>query len=134
MDIKKLTLGICAWAAALCGWACQGNGNNSGSDQNKALTWDTTAQYNMSYHMETIVAGQGYGYMISVNGKKVIMQDVIPVVGGMQAFGSQQDAYNIGLIAARQMANGMRLPTISREDLLMYGIIDQNGELQNNNK
>ncbi len=119
-----------ASCAVLCAGfvGCQGksgaNGNNA-----KLPSWDTTAQYNIQFHLEIQKFNYGYGYVIAINGKNMILQDVIPVIEGYHEFATPDDAFNIGMVAARQMASGMGMPSITFDHLMEYGIIDKNGGL-----
>ncbi len=123
----RLIPGIIAVGACVGAIAAGCSGKTAASDRDTALEWDTTAQHNIKIHMETQRFGNGYGYVIAVNGKKIIEQDMIPIIEGIHQFQTPKDAYNIGITASRQMAEGMGMPYISREVLMMYGILDKNG-------
>lgn len=116
-------------SAAIALGACQQPKNRARAAEGDFLSFDTTGMSNMQIHMETQKMGSGYGYVIAVNGKKLIAQTVIPVVEGNHQFSTPQDAFAIGRTAARRMASTSNLPSITIEDLIEAGIANEKGEV-----
>ena len=71
----------------------------------------------------------GYGYFVSVNGKKLIDQKWIPVVEGYNRFATAEDALNTGKVVVDKMMHTADLPALSKEDLIKLGILKSDGTL-----
>lgn len=59
------------------------------------------------------VAG-GWGYSIMLDGKAIIIQDVIPAISGRHAFTREKDALAVGNWVCTQIAGG-KSPSVSPE-------------------
>lgn len=114
--------------SALTITACQSG--PSGADHNVVMTMDTIIADGVAIHMETMPVEGGWGYIIALNGRKMIAQDVIPVLEGNYQFRTSADAYRIGQVAVRKMSMHAGLPTIYMEDLVEAGIVDASGNLK----
>lgn len=127
MKNKILPIAI---ASMLALGACSGgNGNGGQSYDDVEKMFDTTVS-GMSLHLETMPVEGGWGYIIAVNGRKMIAQDVIPVLEGNYQFKTSGDAFKIGQTAVRKMARQSGLPTLFIEDLISAGIVDEAGNLK----
>ncbi|MCG6186869.1 DUF4907 domain-containing protein [Maribellus maritimus] len=58
----------------------------------------------------------GWGYSIFDNKKRIIKQDVIPVIRKNMSFQSEKDARVTGLLVIRKL-NAKKLPTLNRQEL-----------------
>ena len=65
---------------------------------------------------------KGWGYDLSVNGKRTIHQPLIPAVSGNNPFHSEEEARKTGQLAADKMRTSGNMPTISIRELDSLGI------------
>lgn len=59
----------------------------------------------------------GWGFIISVNHKPYIVQQHIPIVQGLHAFVSKEEALRVGNLMMSKMVKGETLPVISEREL-----------------
>ncbi|MBQ2098059.1 MAG: DUF4907 domain-containing protein [Bacteroidales bacterium] len=127
-------------AAVLVGCNGAGSSQNAG-DEPVSLKFDTVAA-NIIYSVETqkydkdSIEGidSGYGYLVSVNGKKFINQKMIPVIEGKHRFATAEDALNTGKVVITKMIQTADLPSLTKADLIKLGILSQDGTLKNTRK
>ncbi len=62
-------------------------------------------------------SGNGWGYEIGNNKRKIIDQPFIPAVSGAQPFKTKEEAMRTGRLALEKMRDTKRLPTISSLEL-----------------
>lgn len=105
--------------------SCGGQSGNNAKE--KIYVMDTVGFQNYSFHLETQPVDSGFGYLIAVNGKKMILQDIVPAVGGYHAFTTEEDAFRVGQIVIRKMAADLSLPSVTVEELVELGISDEYG-------
>ena len=124
--MRRLTTIILTIAALAAG--CAGSGKPSDGN---TLTYDTTAQgKQFSVQVQPLDTAEGYSYTISVNGKKFIHQTIIPVIEGFHHFATAEDALNTGKVVVLKMINTSDLPALTREDLIMLGILTHDGNIK----
>lgn len=85
--------------------------------------WDTTDHNGIKFRLETIEVDSGWGYAIFADGKKLIIQRIIPVVEGNHAFDTQEDAYNCAHLVILKLIKGQMPPSLTRKDLIELKII-----------
>lgn len=105
---------------------CNGGGNKAAEPV--SLKFDTVAG-NRTFAVETQQIDSGYGYTVSVNGKKLIQQTIVPVIEGKHRFVTAQDALNTGKVVVGKMISTADLPSLTKEDLIMLGVLSQDGTL-----
>ncbi len=64
----------------------------------------------------TSTATHGWGYELYVDGKKIIRQAIMPAVGGICAFMTEEDARKMGSLAAYRFGTTGNFPTIKLTD------------------
>ncbi len=88
--------------------------------------WDTIVSHDsIKFRLETIKVDSGWGYAIFVDGKKLIIQKQIPVIEGIHAFKTQENAYNCAQRVIIKLISGEMPPSITRQDLIDMNIIKQ---------
>lgn len=116
---------------------CTGSGNSNTSEPTPSnLQFDTTVSAG-TFSVETQYIAKdtakgidgGYGYSVSVNGKKIINQTCIPVVEGVNRFSSADDALNTGKMVINKMIHAAGLPSLTKEDLIELGVLKSDGTL-----
>ena len=108
-------------ATILMIWASCVNNNT----EEKPLIFDTVGIGNINLHLETYQLTDGWGYKVSVDGKKLINQKIIPTITGRQPFKTSQDAYKVGRLVTQKLASGSTLPSITISELINLGIIEK---------
>ncbi len=103
-------------------------GAGEGKSAPENMKFDTTVS-NTVFLVETQPIDSGYGYSISVDGKKFISQTIIPVIEGNHHFQTEEDALNTGKVVVKKMLSSRDLPSLTKEDLMMLGILSQDGSL-----
>ncbi|WP_158868799.1 DUF4907 domain-containing protein [Maribellus comscasis] len=69
------------------------------------------------FSVQTFTTGDGgWGYSIFHNKKRIIKQDVIPVIRKNMSFQSEKDARITGLLVIEKL-NAKKLPTLNRQEL-----------------
>lgn len=95
-------------------------------DENSPLEFDTVfSADSLKLHLETYQLSDGWGYKISVDGQKLINQKVIPAINGNNRFKTSQDAYKVGYLVIKKLANGSTLPSVTVSELINLGIIEK---------
>ena len=116
--------------------AIVGCANNGNSDEPRTLKFDTTVA-GATFSVETQFFEKdttkhidcGYGYFVSINGKKLINQTWIPVVEGYNRFATAEDALNTGKVVVGKMLRSADLPSLEKDDLIKLGILKPDGSL-----
>lgn len=121
---KILTAAL--WAAIISIAACSGGA----PAQEELHSMDTVAMGDIQFHIETIAVDSGYGYVIAINGKNLIEQDIIPALPGNRPFRTEAQAFSIGRLALRKMCSGAGLPSISLQELIDNGVADEEGNIR----
>lgn len=68
--------------------------------------------------LEAIQLNDGWGFVISVNHKPYIRQEHIPLIYGLHAFASKEDALAVGKLMMRKMVKkGEMLPGLTMKEL-----------------
>ena len=100
--------------------ACQ---NQPPTQTAHALTDSGTKTFqNFTFH--TISAPNNtFGYAIFVDGKKLIHQDNIPAVAGIDGFKSAEKAEKVAQFLIEKMKQGDKLPAISPDELKQLGVL-----------
>ena len=129
--MRRLTTIILTIAALAAGCAGSGKPAPGTNTDGNTLTYDTTAQgKQFSVEVQPLDTAEGYSYTISVNGKKFIHQTIIPVIEGFHHFATAEDALNTGKVVVLKMINTSDLPALTREDLIMLGILTHDGNIK----
>lgn len=79
--------------------------------------------FEIEWTMNTIQVEDGWGFIISMNGKPTIKQNRIPAIDKKIAFSSEESAKIIGEIMLTRIKNNAS-PSISKSKLMELGIID----------
>jgi len=79
---------------------------------------------NIVFRVETIEIEDGFGYSVFVNGKKVIEQKNIPVIGENRVFKTSDDALKVGKLVVEKMTQSTDLPSLTKEELKALGVIE----------
>ncbi|MBQ4406374.1 MAG: DUF4907 domain-containing protein [Bacteroidales bacterium] len=137
--MRRLTTIILIATAFATGCASGGHSSqNNAADGNtlsngNTLTYDTTVQgKKYSVVAQPLDTTDGYSYTISVNGRKFIHQTIIPVVEGFHHFATAEDALNTGKVVVFKMMKTSDLPALTTQDLIMLGILTQDGNIKDN--
>ncbi|WP_372751291.1 DUF4907 domain-containing protein [Labilibaculum sp.] len=83
----------------------------------------TEQSIKLEWTMETMQVDNGWGFIISMNGKPTIKQDRIPAIDKKNVFLTEESARQVGEIMLRRIQNNKR-PSISKSELIELGIID----------
>ena len=132
-NMRRLTTIILIAAALAAGCAGGGQTPQNNESAGNTLTYDTTVQgKKYSVVAQPLDTTDGYSYTISVNGRKFIHQTIIPVVEGFHHFATAEDALNTGKVVVFKMMNTSDLPALTTQDLIMLGILTQDGNIKDN--
>ena len=96
IDMKKITSFILGCSLIV---ACQ---SNTGPTK-------VAANATPAIRVDAMAVGNGWGYMIVVDGRPFIRQDYIPALAGNQVFKSKADAEKTGLWVADKMKKNERI-------------------------
>lgn len=66
----------------------------------------------------------GWGYEILVNNKRLIRQEIIPVVSGRKGFVSEAEAATVAKLVIRKMST-TKFPTVTQQELDSCGITNK---------
>ena len=92
------------------------------NDENKELCFDISAGQT-AFHVETQTLEKGYGYIVAVNGKKIISQTLIPSVEGNHKFKTREDALKVGRLVALKMIQSTDFPSVTEEEIKELNIV-----------
>ncbi len=88
--------------------------------QQQELVDKTVQQNELSFDVYS--TGEGFGYSISSNNKKLIIQDHIPGIQGNQAFRSHEDATKVAELMIGKLENNIMPPSVTIEEMEQLGI------------
>ena len=66
--------------------------------------------------LHTFRSGEGWGYEIRLDGKRMVYQPVIPAIDSMCSFPTQQSAEQVGRLVLKRLREGKSF-TLTREDI-----------------
>lgn len=99
-----------AFAAAIYLLFFKGQGLNPGSEGHSR------------FKVQTLRAGNGWGYLIRQDTTPVIEQKVIPGVSGTSGFRTEQEAARTGALVKEKLDRGIFPPTVTTTELDSMGI------------
>jgi len=77
-----------------------------------------------TFKTSVIQLDTGWGYEISINGKKYIQQTIIPAISGRYTFGSVENSQKTANFVAKKMMNNIFPPSVSVEELDSLGVLN----------
>ncbi|MBQ3656941.1 MAG: DUF4907 domain-containing protein [Bacteroidales bacterium] len=120
--MKNLVL-LTILSALVCVSGC--NSNSGATNADNFEKFDTSVYGGVNFHVETIQLETGFGYSVSINDKKVIVQKNIPAVEGNLAFKTKEDALKVGKLVAKKMIHFPGdLPSVTKEELKELKVIE----------
>lgn len=109
-NLSIIIIAVLAFAAVVYLLFFKGQGLNPGSE---GLS---------RFKVETVRAGNGWGYLIRQDTTPVIEQKVIPGVSGNSGFRTEQQAARTGALVKDKLDRGIFPPTVTTTELDSLGI------------